>query len=176
MSEVRVDSGGTWVHVRAPGRFVGRSCGSGPTFGDAREGRAELMPTPTTEGLIHLGAGFVLVADDEHDVRESMASILRAGGYPVVAAHDGRAAAAILDELVIGVLVLDVRMPRLGGIDLLDRIPAPPPTLIVSADRVDEATRHRLGTKVRGYLQKPFSPVHLLAAVAAAYAEGAGAN
>ncbi|HXX90873.1 MAG TPA: response regulator [Acidimicrobiales bacterium] len=108
---------------------------------------------------------FVLVVDDEADVRDSMAGILRASGFAVAAVADGRDAARVLEELVVDVMVLDVRMPRLGGLELLEMLEEPPVAVIVSADPVDPPVRERLGTKVRAYLRKPYDPRDLVAAV-----------
>ena len=120
--------------------------------------------------------GFVLVVDDEDDVRESMASILRGAGHPVATAATGREAASILEEFVVGVLILDVRMPKFSGVDLLDTLANPPPTVIVSAETVDSGVRARLGSKVLRYIRKPFHPGDLLEAVSDAIGPGASAN
>ncbi|MHB8594808.1 MAG: response regulator, partial [Acidimicrobiales bacterium] len=82
----------------------------------------------------------------------------------------------------IDVLLLDLNMPRLNGIDLLDRIDPPPPVvLVVSAFETQREAdlEKRLGTKVFGYLRKPMKPPQLLQAVAQAAdrsrrSEGAG--
>jgi CheY-like chemotaxis protein len=120
--------------------------------------------------------GFVLVVDDEDDVRESMASILRGAGHAVATAATGWEAISILEELVVGILILDVRMPRFSGVDLLDTLASPPPTVIVSAESVDSGIRARLGEKVQRYMRKPFRPGDLLQAVSDAIGNAASAN
>jgi len=95
---------------------------------------------------------FVLVVDDEEDVRNSIAAILQAAGFAVASAVNGRDAIRLLEELEVDVMVLDVRMPELSGLALLEMLEAPPAAVIVSADPVDTSTRARLGSKVRAYL------------------------
>jgi CheY-like chemotaxis protein len=61
----------------------------------------------------------VLVVDDEGDSREFVARFLDRSGHRVTSAHDGRDALARLLEGTPDAVVLDVRMPRMDGIDLL---------------------------------------------------------
>jgi len=96
--------------------------------------------------------------------------VLQASGFAVASAVNGRAALRVLEELVVDVMVLDVRVPLLGGIGLLESLDNPPAAVIVSADPVDAATRTRLGPKVRAHLRKPFDPRALVDAVTAASA------
>ncbi|HUO49245.1 MAG TPA: response regulator, partial [Acidimicrobiales bacterium] len=131
-------------------------------------GRTEDAGGPEQVGLRPDVRAFVLVVDDEPDVRDSIAAILQGNGFAVASAVDGREAMLVLEELVVDVMVLDVRMPRLGGLALLELLDHPPATVVVSADPVDAATRARLGAKVHRYLAKPFDPRRLVEAVTAA--------
>jgi CheY-like chemotaxis protein len=106
----------------------------------------------------------VLVVDDNTAVRHSMASILRKAGYTVGEAEDGIAALTTLSSTHVGAVVLDVRMPRINGLTLLDALPAPPPVVILTAYHDDsEVLRRR--RKVFAYAQKPVSPKDLRALV-----------
>jgi two-component system OmpR family response regulator len=118
--------------------------------------------------------GSVLVVDDEQDVRDSIAAVLQTHGFAVTAATDGRDALRLLDELAVDVIVLDMRMPHLCGVALLELLEDPPVAVVVSADPVDASVRRRLGAKVHDYLAKPFDPRALVAAVAAACGSDAG--
>jgi len=115
----------------------------------------------------------VLVVDDDDGVRTTVAEILRRARHSVAVAEDGRAALDRLQELRVGVLVMDVRMPRLDGVGLLRALEEPPPAVVMSAYRVDDDLRRSLGSSVAAYLRKPFRPEHLLAAVAGALGAGA---
>ncbi|MBI2196992.1 MAG: response regulator, partial [Candidatus Rokubacteria bacterium] len=61
----------------------------------------------------------VLVADDESGVRESVGRVLRHEGFRVIAAEDGDAALAALREGGVDLLLADLRMPGLDGLELL---------------------------------------------------------
>ena len=107
----------------------------------------------------------VLVVDDDEDVRTSVAEILRRADHTVAEAENGAVALSCLEDMEVSVLVVDVRMPRLDGLALLQRLDHPPHTVLISAYFVDDDVREHLGPKVTAYLRKPFRPEHLLAAV-----------
>jgi len=107
----------------------------------------------------------VLVVDDDEDVRTSVAEILRRADHTVAEAENGAVALTCLEDMEVAVLVVDVRMPRLDGLSLLQGLEHPPPTVLISAYFVDDDVRQSLGPKVAAYLRKPFRPEHLLAAV-----------
>lgn len=115
----------------------------------------------------------VLVADDNAGVRESVCEILRSAGYEVTEADDGDAALERYHEHPSEVVVLDVRMPRLDGISVVENmVPTPPPPAIVlvSAYDLDHEARARLGPRIFRFLRKPVSPPDLLNAVSEAAA------
>ena len=64
----------------------------------------------------------VLLVDDENDFRESMFSELKRKQFKVKSAANAKRAISILTENNIDVVLLDVRMPKVGGIDLLKKI------------------------------------------------------
>jgi two-component system response regulator HydG len=64
----------------------------------------------------------VIVADDDDDVREVVATILRCDGYDVHEAHDGAEALALAQTHHADLFVSDVRMPRVDGLDLVERL------------------------------------------------------
>ena len=61
----------------------------------------------------------VLVADDDAGMRESLARVLRREGFQVLAAEDGSAALDALRRSRIDLLIADLRMPGLDGLELL---------------------------------------------------------
>jgi CheY-like chemotaxis protein len=113
----------------------------------------------------------VLVADDNDGIRDTTAAILRAVGYTVTEAEDGEAALEELNQKPFDVCVLDVRMPKMDGISVVENLaPEPPPPVIMmaSAYDFDSDLRQRLGTRVFKYLKKPVPPKELIEAVGAA--------
>lgn len=104
----------------------------------------------------------VLVVDDEPDVRSSVADILRGAGYRVAEAADGAEALDLLSVEDVGAVLLDLRMPRMDGVTLVDRLEDPPPILVVSSHSPDAGEQARLGRKVVAVLKKPVHPDVLL--------------
>lgn len=116
----------------------------------------------------------VLVVDDEESLRNSVADILRAAGYSVIEAEDGQAALDLLETQQVSVILLDQRMPRRNGIEVLKALSAPPKVIMMSAYRFQGEDRADVGDKVFSFLVKPVAPVHLLQEVAAAYGKASG--
>ena len=143
---------------------------SSPPAEDSATTAHDVAGSPSAEGLSPSGLrsdirAFVLVVDDERDVRDSIASVLQASGFAVASAVDGTEAYRVLEELFVDVMVLDIRMPKLDGPSLIESLADPPAAVIVSANTIDAHTRARLDGKVSAYLQKPFDPRDLVAAV-----------
>ena len=116
----------------------------------------------------------VLVAEDDRGLRETTTDILTAEGYDVLGAPDGRAALDLLAGSDVDVLVLDLAMPRMSGVELLESINVPPPTVIIcSALAYYDASevREQVGSKVFRLLFKPVPPARLITAVAEALRE-----
>ncbi|HEY9594410.1 MAG TPA: sigma-54 dependent transcriptional regulator [Spirochaetia bacterium] len=107
----------------------------------------------------------ILVADDEKNIRQSIAQYLEGEGIQTAVAADGEAARILLETEAFDGLVLDLRMPRMDGLAVLSWMqesgPAVP-TIVVSAygDVRDAVQAMKLGA--RDYLVKPFDPEDLL--------------
>jgi PAS domain S-box-containing protein len=117
------------------------------------------------------GAG-ILVADDNADMRDYLTRLLRSAGHRVEAVGNGRtaleAARARTPELVIS----DVMMPGMDGLELVAALRADPrtastPVLLLSARAGQEASIEGLEAGADDYLVKPFSSAELLARVRA---------
>ena len=106
--------------VAAPSDAVADSNGSTPR---ARSGR----PEPTLRGVQ------VLVVDDEPAVRQPIARFLGRRGALVREAADGHEALELIEELEPAVLLVDLRMPRMDGMELCERMARERPHLL---DRV----------------------------------------
>jgi len=110
--------------------------------------------------------GIVLVADDDPDFAESAAAALTSAGYKVLLAHDGQEAIDKVLTNSIDILVLDMRMPALSGLEVymgLKKQGHVVPTLIVTGYREEEAAVAEL-SETAGVccLYKPFDPKALL--------------
>jgi two-component system response regulator PilR (NtrC family) len=75
----------------------------------------DTIPEPTTTNA----PSRVLVVDDERSMRELLSIVLRRDGYEVLIAEDGVAAVELLKRERVDILITDIRMPQMNGVDLL---------------------------------------------------------
>jgi DNA-binding NtrC family response regulator len=115
--------------------------------------------------------GRILLVDDEEIVLRSCQRIL-GGEYDVDVAHDGLEALAKINEDDYDVLVLDIKMPKMDGIEVLRRVKEARPDV----DIIMVTGLHEIGTAVKAmklgaldYLPKPFEPEQLEMTVARAF-------
>jgi DNA-binding response OmpR family regulator len=124
----------------------------------------------------------VLVVDDDQTVREVVVSYLKAAGHEVVEAADGEAALAAMRATPADLVVLDLMMPGVDGLEVCRRLRAngddvPVVMLTALGSEQDRVVGLELGAD--DYVTKPFSPRELVARVRAvlrrrnAAAEGA---
>lgn len=111
----------------------------------------------------------VLVADDEVNTTIMLQHIFERDGYQVERANDGFAAIESAKRILPDLILLDIRMPRLDGFEVLRRLREDPqtatiPTIIITANATAPADIERgLNLGADDYLQKPFAPQELLA-------------
>lgn len=115
----------------------------------------------------------ILVVDDQKVARETLADILRLNGYHVSVADGGESALNFLRETTVDLVLLDIKMPGLDGIAVMQEISKIAPNTIIilltahgSLDSAIEALRHQ----AHDYLIKPSSPQEILQSVAAGLA------
>jgi two-component system nitrate/nitrite response regulator NarL len=114
--------------------------------------------------------GPLLVADDDDDFRCLLATLLERAGYRTVQAADGYAALAVARDERPEVVLLDVRLPGLGGYEvcrrLRDEFGEQLPIVFVSGARTEAGDRAAgLLIGADDYVVKPFDPDELLARV-----------
>lgn len=115
----------------------------------------------------------ILVAEDETIIRLDLKEILERAGFQVCAeARDGEEAVALAASEQPDLAILDVKMPRLDGIEAARRILAerPIPIVVLTAYGQDELVSRAVEAGVFGYLVKPFRESDLLPAIATATA------
>jgi DNA-binding NtrC family response regulator len=111
-----------------------------------------------------------LVAEDDPAMLEACAEVLQRAAYQVVKAESGEAAQAVLRTQAIDVAVIDLRMPTMGGIDLLrvaKEIDPEIAVVLITGYPTVETAVEAMKVGAADYLAKPFSPEQLLAAVRA---------
>jgi excisionase family DNA binding protein len=119
----------------------------------------------------HAGPRRVLVADDDAPVREVLVSILAGAAYEVEAVSDGLAAIARLRADSFDLLVTDLKMPGVEGIELAGEAKHLRPGIkivIVTAHPSQSSAIDAVNIGLDGYLTKPFRAMDLLMTVARA--------
>lgn len=106
----------------------------------------------------------ILVVDDELVIRESLKGWLSKSGYQVDTAESGRTALAMLDKTPYDLLFLDIKMPEMDGLAVLEqtrqRYPQTLVVMITAYGSVDTAVE-AMKKGANDYLMKPFDPDHL---------------
>jgi adenylate cyclase len=118
----------------------------------------------------------ILIADDDGISRKLLRRLLEQDGHDVRAAAHGREALELFDEEPADVVLLDIVMPGLDGISVLERLKSTPgaehvPVIMISAvDETDSVVRC-IEVGADDYLPKPFNPVILRARINAGLAK-----
>jgi nitrogen regulation protein NR(I) len=113
----------------------------------------------------------VLIVDDELNIRRVLAAMLKREGYDVTAAADGEQALAVLQKTPVHVVVTDLVMPRLGGMDLLRRASADfpdVPVIVITAHGTVDSAVQALKAGAFDYITKPFEQSELAKVIAKA--------
>jgi two-component system KDP operon response regulator KdpE len=120
----------------------------------------------------------VLVIEDDADIRLFLATNLEAAGFVVIGEGRGRAGLAQAEERAPALVILDLGLPDMDGIDVVRalRQQGAVPVIILSA-RTDERQKVRaLDAGADDYLTKPFGVAELMARVRAALRRAGGAE
>ena len=110
----------------------------------------------------------VLVVDDEENLRLVLRTLLKKHGYEVEVADSGESALAALDSFDPDVILTDVRMPRMGGLDLLSALKAkqhPATVIVMSAYGNVDLAIEAMKAGAYDYVGKPFKPDEIVLAL-----------
>ena len=100
----------------------------------------------------------ILVAEDDTNTRKWLAAVLRANGFNPVLAEDGQAALDLLDHYPVDLLIADIMMPRLDGLNLTSQLRASGstlPVLMLTARQMPEDKRQGFLVGTDDYMVKP---------------------
>src|SRR2546423_3125075 len=119
-----------------------------------------------------LAAAKILVADDDQSLVRTLMWILKENGYEVIVAPGGEGLMGKLEEERPHLLLLDIMMPKVDGLQLLAKMKADErfrdlPVLMISSMPPEEATVKSLGLGAADFIAKPFRVRELLARVKA---------
>jgi two-component system chemotaxis response regulator CheY len=113
----------------------------------------------------------IMVVDDSASLRQVVKMALEGAGYAVIEAGDGAAALAMLDGRTIDMVVCDVNMPRMNGIEFVKAAKILPkyrfmPILMLTTESQESKKEEGKAAGAKAWMLKPFAPTSLLNAVA----------
>ena len=109
----------------------------------------------------------ILVCDDDREIVEAITIYLEKEGYSVIAAYNGKEALDTLRREQVQLIILDIMMPEMDGIEALLRLReySSIPVILLSAKSEDTDKINGLNVGADDYITKPFNPLELLARV-----------
>jgi len=112
----------------------------------------------------------ILLVEDDKEINQLVKGQLEQEAFKVVTAYNGEDALHLLEQHEVDLILLDLMLPKLGGMEVLKRIRATKhtPVLIISAKGSDLDKALGLGFGADDYISKPFSLIELVARVHAA--------
>ena len=117
----------------------------------------------------------ILVVDDEPNIRKLLAGVLEDEGYAVAVAADAEAARDVLAAEPIDLILLDVMLPGIDGLEFLGELtaegavgPQPPPTIMMSGHGTIQTAMEAIGLGALDFIEKPIQAARLLVSIAAA--------
>ena len=110
----------------------------------------------------------IMTADDSSSVRQMVSFTLKQAGYEVIEAVDGQDAVDKLSGKKIDMLITDLNMPRMDGIDLIKQVRANPaskfiPIIMLTTESQPEMKQRGKEAGATGWIVKPFKPEQLIA-------------
>ncbi len=110
----------------------------------------------------------LLITDDDRGLRETLAGVLQPQGFRTFLAGDGEEALEIVRREQVHLLLVDMHMPKLTGLETFEqvrRIRMPLPCILMSADADQALVEQALAAQVFSVLAKPISRLRITATV-----------
>lgn len=107
----------------------------------------------------------ILIAEDTESQREGLRALFERAGFEVITAVDGLDALEKLRANTVDLLLLDVWMPRLNGIEVLGQLksePKKPRVIVMTADDTPETMLEAVREQAFQYIAKPYDPKALV--------------
>ena len=146
--------------------------GRGTTFEVLLPAIKGIVPQASTEAekVNSMGNGTIMIVDDEDFVRRFLSSCVAKAGFSVLTAADGCKALEVFHQhsAEISLVLLDLTMPRKGGLEVLKELREQSldlPVLIMSGYSEHEISLQKGGTGPCEFIQKPFSPDELISRI-----------
>ena len=119
----------------------------------------------------------ILVVDDDRGLSLALSTLLKAVGHDVETAGDGPDALALLQERDFDIVLLDIGLPTMSGLDVLAQVRAfatPPLVIMMTADDTPETVLESVRRQAFKFLRKPFPPNSIVEVVHDAVRSAAG--
>jgi two-component system KDP operon response regulator KdpE len=112
-------------------------------------------------------ASRILLVDDEVSIQRAVVPLLRSRGYEVEAASTAKDALAAIEERTPDLVILDLGLPDMDGLDVCDRVRQrwDVPIIVLSARHLEQQKVAALDRGADDYVAKPFGPEELLARI-----------
>lgn len=131
-----------------------------------------------------MNGGYVLIVDDDKDIRNMIGIYLENASIPYIKCENAKNAIDILEKHKIDLILLDIMMPGMNGMDACIKIreQSKMPIIFMSAKSQDMDKVQGLSVGADDYITKPFNPVELIARIKAQlrryrqYNDGSGAT
>ena len=112
----------------------------------------------------------IMTADDSASFRQMIKFTLEQAGYDVIEAIDGQDAVAKLDNTKVDMLIADLHMPKIDGIDLIKKIRTEPqykflPIIMLTTESQADKKQEGKDAGATGWIEKPFKPEQLLGVI-----------
>jgi CheY-like chemotaxis protein len=118
----------------------------------------------------------ILLVDDDRGLRHALSALLTGAGHVVETAGDGPDALALLSDRTFDIVLLDIGLPSMSGLDVLAQARAlatPPLVIMMTADDTPETVLESVRRQAFRYLRKPFPPATIVDVVNDALAPAA---
>jgi DNA-binding response OmpR family regulator len=125
-----------------------------------------------------VASGRVLVVEDDRAFRHAISTFLREAGHQILEVSDGPAALAALADQPFDVVLLDIGLPGISGLDVLaelQNVAVPPRVVMITADDTSESLLRAVRGQADRYVTKPFAPGAIVEVVDEVLAEPAAA-
>ena len=115
-------------------------------------------------------AGTILIVDDSASMRQLVSFALKDAGYDVIAAVDGKDALGKANGTKVDMVVTDLNMPNMNGIELIKEIRSGTtnkftPVVMLTTESQDSKKQEGRAAGASGWIVKPFTPEKLLGVV-----------
>lgn len=110
----------------------------------------------------------ILIVDDEENIRNLLQKVLSKAGYKIFLAEDGEAALNIIMKTNIDIVITDIKMPKMNGIELMEKarsIDSEVEFIIMTAFATLETAINALKMGARDYITKPFDIEEVISSV-----------